>query len=163
MVKDINMKTFQTVQRVFALISALWVGGLIAIGYFVVPVLFSGLLDRKIAGMVAGNLFRIEAYISVGVCVTLMVLANLLVNRGLNQYRPIRWVLLAMWACSIVASFILIPWMESVRNAASVEGMSVMLSSSAALFSRLHVASSLLFLLESLLGVFLVWRITKSF
>ena len=155
------MQAFQTAQRLFFLITGLWVGGFLTIGYFVAPVLFSGLLDSQIAGMVAGNLFRIESYLSVGVCVALMVLANLLVNRGLNQYRLVRWLLLAMWACSIVASFILIPWMESARSTASFEGVPVMLSSAAALFGRLHIASSLIFLLESALGVFLVWRLTK--
>jgi hypothetical protein len=111
--------------------------------------------------MVAGSIFKLEAYLSLIVCIGLMVLANLLVNRGLNQFRLIRWLLLAMLLCSVSAAFVFIPWMNALRDNALVQGMPVMLSPSATLFGRLHGVSSILFTLQSLLGVFLVWRLTK--
>jgi hypothetical protein len=117
--------------------------------------------DRQAAGMVAGSVFKLEAYLSLIVCIGLMVLANLLVNRGLNQFKLIRWLLLAMLLCAIAASFILIPWMNALRDDALLQGMPVMLSPSATLFGRLHGVSSILFMLQSLLGIFLVWRLTK--
>jgi hypothetical protein len=117
--------------------------------------------DRQAAGMVAGSIFKLEAYLSLIVCIGLMVLANLLVNRGLNQFKLIRWLLLAMLVCAIAASFVLIPWMNTLRDDALLQGMPVMLSPSATLFGRLHGFSSILFMLQSLLGIFLVWRLTK--
>jgi hypothetical protein len=117
--------------------------------------------DRQAAGMVAGSIFKLEAYLSLTVCICLMVLANLLVNRGLHQFRSIRWILLAMLLCSIAAAFIFIPWMNTLRDDALAQGVPVMLSPSATLFGRLHGASSILFMLQSALGIFLVWRLSK--
>lgn len=148
-------------QRLFILIAGLWVGSLLAVGYLVAPAIFSTMTDRQAAGMVAGSIFKLEAYLSLIVCIGLMVLANLLVNRGLNQFRLIRWLLLAMLLCSISAAFIFIPWMNTLRDNALVQGMPVMLSPSATLFGRLHGVSSILFMLQSLLGITLVWRLTK--
>jgi hypothetical protein len=148
-------------QRLFILIAGLWVGSLLAVGYLVAPAIFSTMTDRQAAGMVAGSIFKLEAYLSLIVCIGLMVLANLLVNRGLNQFRLIRWLLLAMLLCSVPAAFVFIPWMNALRDNALVQGMPVMLSPSATLFGRLHGVSSILFTLQSLLGVFLVWRLTK--
>ena len=148
-------------QRLFVLIAGLWVGSLLAVGYLVAPAIFSTMTDRQAAGMVAGSVFRLEAYLSLIVCIALMVLANLLVNRGLNQFRFIRWLLLAMLLCSMAAVFIFIPWMNALRDDALLQGMPVMLSPSATLFGRLHGASSIVFTLQSLLGIFLVWRLTK--
>lgn len=149
-------------QRLFILIAGLWVGSLLTVGYLVAPAIFTTMTDRQAAGMVAGSIFKLEAYLSLIVCMGLMVLANLLVNRGLNQYRLIRWLLLAMLLCSISAAFIFIPWMNTLRDNALAQGMPVMLSPSATLFGRLHGASSILFMFQSLLGVTLVWRLTKK-
>ena len=148
-------------QRLFIVIAGLWVGSLLTVGYLVAPAIFSTMTDRQAAGMVAGSIFKLEAYLSLIVCIGLMVLANLLVNRGLNQFRLIRWILLVMLLCSIAAAFIFIPWMNTLRDNALAQGMPVMLSPSAALFGRLHGASSILFMLQSLLGIFLVWRLTE--
>ena len=148
-------------QRLFILIAGLWVGSLLTVGYLVAPAIFSTMTDRQAAGMVAGSIFKLEAYLSLVACIGLMVLANLLVNRGLNQFRLIRWLLLAMLLCSISAAFIFIPWMGALRDKALAQGMPVMLSPSATLFGRLHGASSILFMLQSLFGITLVWRLTK--
>lgn len=161
------MQTLETpnhmgAQRLFILIAGLWVGSLLAVGYLVAPAIFSTMTDRQAAGMVAGSIFRLEAYLSLTVCIGLMVLANLLVNRGLNQFRLIRWLLLVMLLCSIAAAFIFIPWMNSLRDNALAQGMPVMLSRSATLFGRLHGASSILFMLQSIVGVLLVWRLSKK-
>ena len=162
-----NMKTLEApnytgAQRLFILIAGLWVGSLLTVGYLVAPAIFSTMTDRQAAGMVAGSIFRLEAYLSLIVCIGLMVLANLLVNRGLNQFRLIRWLLLLMLLCSIAAAFIFIPWMNALRDNALAQGMPVMLSPSATLFGRLHGASSILFMSQSILGVYLVWRLTKN-
>ncbi len=159
--KILDAPKYIRAKRLFISISGLWVGSLLTIGYLVAPAIFSTMTDRQAAGMVAGSIFRIEAYLSVVVCISLMALANCLVNRGLNQFRLIRWLLLVMLAASMSAAFVFIPWMDLLRDNALARGMPVMLSPSAALFGRLHGVSSILFMLQSGAGVFLVWRLTK--
>ena len=149
-------------QRIFSLISGLWVGSFITIGFVVVPILFSSLGDRQVAGLVAANLFKVTAYSGVLISTILMVMSNFLVRQDLNQYRFARWLLLGMLACTVGAAFILIPWMNSLRDQALYLGLSVRESSNAALFNRLHGASSILFLTQAILGVMLVWRATKN-
>ena len=152
--------SYASAQRLFMVLGSLWVGSLLTVGYLVAPTIFSQSLDRQAAGMIAGAIFRVEAYVSLVFSVALLVFANLLVNRGLNQFRFIRWVLLGMLACTLCATFIFIPWLEMIRDQALQQGMPVMLSSSATLFSRLHGVSSILFLCQSLLGLILVWRLS---
>ena len=148
-------------QRLFVLIAGLWVGSILAVGYLVAPAIFHTLTDRQVAGMVAGSVFKAESYLSIIVCIALMVLANLLVTRGLAQYKMIRLILLGMLICAAAASFVMIPWLDTLRDQALLEGMPVMLSPSADLFRKLHGVSSILFLLQSALGIYLVWRLTK--
>ena len=150
------------IRRIFSLISGLWVGSFITIGFLVVPVLFSSLGDRQVAGMVAANLFKSTAYIGVLISLILMVMANHLVRHGKAQYRLIRWILLGMLACTVGAAFILIPWMNSLRDQALYLGLSVRESTYAVLFNRLHGVSSMLFMIQAILGLALVWRATKN-
>ena len=148
-------------QRLFILVAGLWVGSILAVGYLVAPAIFNTLTDRQVAGMVAGSVFKVEAYLSIIICIALMVLANLLVTRGLSQYKMIRLILLGMLICAVAASFVLIPWLDTLRDQALLDGMPVMLSPSADLFRKLHGVSSIFFLLQSALGIYLVWRLTK--
>ena len=127
-----------------------------------VPVLFSSLGDRQVAGMVAANLFKTTAYIGVALSAFLMVMANHLVRRGGDHYRIVRWILLGMLACTVGAAFIIIPWMNTLRDQALYLGLSVRESTNAALFSRLHGVSSMLFVIQVFLGLTLVWRATKN-
>ena len=150
------------IQRMFSLISGLWVGSFMTIGFLVVPILFSSLGDRQVAGMVAANLFKVTAYSGVVICAVLMVMASYLARLQAAQYRLARWILLGMLACTVGAAFILIPWMNSLRDQALYLGISVRESINAALFTRLHGVSSTLFLIQALLGLVLVWRATKN-
>ena len=149
-------------QRIFSLISGLWVGSFITVGFLVVPVLFSSLGDRQVAGMVAANLFKTTAYMGVALSIFLMVMANYLVRQGCDHYRNTRWILLGMLICTVGAAFIIIPWMNSLRDQALHLGLSVRESTNAALFSSLHGISSTIFMIQALLGLALVWRLTKN-
>ena len=150
------------IQRLFTVISGLWVGSFVAIGFLVVPVLFTTLGDRQVAGFIAANLFKINAYIGVGVCSLLMLVANHLVKRGNRSYRQIRWILLLLLVCTVAAAFIIIPWMNALRDQALQLGISVRDTSNAKLFGLLHTISSAFFIIQSILGIVLVWRSTKN-
>ena len=150
------------IQRLFTVISGLWVGGFITIGFLVVPILFTTIGDRQIAGVIAAHLFKINSYIGVGVCSLLMLIANRLVKLGNRSYRLIRWTLLLMLICTVVAAFIIIPWMNALRDQALQLGISVRDTSSASLFGLLHGVSSVIFIIQSILGIALVWWSTKN-
>ena len=150
------------IQRLFTVISGLWVGSFVSIGFLVVPVLFMAMGDRQLAGLIAANLFKLTAYIGVGVCGLLMVMVNQLIKSGGSSYRLIRWILLLMLVCVVLAAFLIIPWMSSLRDQALLHGLSVRDTSNANLFSSLHMLSSIIFMIQSALGIGLVWQASKN-
>ncbi|QWD84404.1 DUF4149 domain-containing protein [Polynucleobacter sp. MWH-P3-07-1] len=134
---------------------------MLAAGYLVAPALFTILTDHQVAGMIAGDIFRIEAYLSFVVCLVLLVMANRFVKQGQLQYQSMRWLLLAMLMCSLIGSVVLLPWMSALRDQTLLEGMPVMQSPAATMFGRLHGVSSIVYLIQSLLGIKLVWDAAK--
>jgi hypothetical protein len=148
-------------QRFFLLIAGVWVGSLFTVGYLVVPTIFANLQDRQVAGMIAAAIFQAQAYVSVLVCVALLLLANALIKRRVETYRNTRWVILVLLLISALTCFGLIPYMDALRQEALLLGVPVMASPSASLFGRLHGISSGLYLIQSLLGLWMVWRLSR--
>ncbi|NTX18846.1 DUF4149 domain-containing protein [Burkholderia cepacia] len=144
--------------RVFRLLSAVWVGSLLTIGYAVAPVLFKT-LERMTAGSVAAQLFRIEAILGVVCGVLLLALSNQQVRRGSSEYRRVRWVVAAMVVCVLVGYFALQPFMSALRVAAMDAGTDIANSPYASRFGMLHGVSSVFYLVESVLGLMLIWRL----
>jgi Na+-translocating ferredoxin:NAD+ oxidoreductase RnfA subunit len=148
-----------TPHRLFLLLTVLWVGSLWTIGYIVAPTLFATLPDRQLAGTIAGSLFRNEAIIGVIGGVLLLALSNMLVRRGDDTYRGLRWILLAMLLCILVGYFGLQPFMGALREKAAALGVAVAESPYKSQFGILHGVSSVFYLAQSLLGALLVWRV----
>lgn len=144
--------------RVFRLLSAVWVGSLLTIGYAVAPVLFKT-LERMTAGSVAAQLFRIEAILGVVCGVLLLALSNQQVRRGSSEYRRVRWIVAAMVGCVLVGYFALQPFMNALRVAAMDAGTDIANSPYASRFGMLHGVSSVFYLVESVLGLLLIWRL----
>jgi hypothetical protein len=144
--------------RIFRLLTVVWVGSLLTIGYAVAPVLFTS-LDRTTAGAVAAQLFRIEGVLGAVCGILLLGLANLVIRRGGNAYRRLRWLVTGMLLCVLVGYFALQPFMNAMRIAAVEAGTDVGHSAYAARFGMLHGISSLFYLIESLLGVVLIWKL----
>jgi len=144
--------------RLFRLLTVVWVGSLLTIGYAVAPVLFTS-LDRISAGAVAAQLFRIEGVIGVVCGVLLLALCNVLIRRGGDAYRRLRWLIAGMLICVLVGYFALQPFMNALRIAAQEAGTDVGHSAYASRFGMLHGISSVFYLIESLLGIALVWKL----
>ncbi len=128
----------------------LWVGGLWTVGYIVVPLLFSTLDDRMLAGAVAGNLFTVIGYIGLFCGLFLLISAC----RALSVYwlkarRP--QVISVMLLLVALGLFVLQPMMQELKLLELVKG-----SPQAARFATLHGFSSVLYLLTSLLGLYLL-------
>ena len=147
--------------RLFGLLAMLWVGSQLTIGYAVAPVLFAS-LERVVAGDIAAQLFRLEGTIGVVCGVLLLGLSNVLTRRGMVGYRRLRWILAAMLLCVLIGYFALQPFMNALRVQAMSAGMDVASSPYASHFGLLHGVSSVFYLVQSLLGAWLVWLLPSA-
>lgn len=145
--------------RAVLLIATVWVGSLWTIGYLVAPTLFATLQDSTLAGSIAGRLFRIEAWLALACAALLLGLIRS--GRALpdrRQQRLLTLVVLAMLLCTLIGYFALNPFMAQLREAAAAAG-GVWEPDARARFGMLHGVSSMFYLLQSLLGIVLIWRL----
>ena len=131
----------------------LWVGGMWVIGFIVAPLLFSRLGDRALAGALAGKLFTIIAWIGIG-CALYLILFRL-VRFGAGSFRQgFFWMTLLMLALLIAGGFGVQAILESLRAQALPK--EVMESVFRDRFMTWHGVASVLYVIQSLLGLFLV-------
>ena len=136
-----------------ALSVTLWVGGMWMLGYVVVPTLFKVLPDRQFAGMVAGRLFSSLAYI--GIACALYLLLYQLQQTGRAALRSTAFrVTVAMLLLVLIGQFVMQPILADLKVQALP--LDVMNSALAPQFKTWHAVSSILFLIQSLLGIALV-------
>ncbi len=133
----------------------LWVGGLWVVGYLVVPTLFATLADRQLAGMLAGKLFALIGWL--GFAVATYLFAYWFAEwRGQAHKRLDFWVMLVMVLMLAASQFGIQPLMAQLKVDAMP--LDVMSSAMRDRFVTWHAVSSILYLLQSLLGVVLVVR-----
>jgi len=131
----------------------LWVGGLWAIGYIAAPVLFSSLGDRQLAGMVAGKLFSLIGWIGLGSAAYLLLF--LLVRQGGQVFKgAVFWLVLSMALLVAASQFGIQPLIAQLK--ADALPREVMASVLRDRFAAWHGISSILYLVQSLLGLWLV-------
>jgi hypothetical protein len=131
----------------------LWVGALWAIGYLAAPVLFSALGDKSMAGMLAGKMFTLVAYIGM-VCGTYLLIHRLLSFGGSALKQGFFWAVLLMLLLAVAGHFGIQPILESLKSQALPK--EVMESMFRDRFARWHGVSSIVYLIQSLLGLALV-------
>lgn len=136
-----------------ALSITLWVGGMWMLGYVVVPVLFKVLPDRQLAGMVAGQLFTLLAYIGIGCALYLLIYQLQQFGRAALQRRLFR-ITVAMLLLVLIGQFILQPILADLKVQALP--LDVMKSALAPQFKTWHAVSGIVYLIQSLLGIALV-------
>ncbi len=129
------------------IVLTLWVGGMWIVGYLVAPTLFS-MLEKTVAGNVAGQLFTLMSYIGL-FSAGLLILG--LVSRIGTQVKQhwMFWVLLVMLVIILIGQFVLQPMMAELK----ATGLTDLNRSE---FGKLHGIASVLFLINSLLGLSLV-------
>lgn len=131
----------------------LWVGGMWMLGYVVVPALFKVLPDRMLAGRIAGELFTLLALI--GIASALYLLLYQLRDHGRTALRLSTFRITAiMLLLVLVGQFGLQPILADLKVQAAP--LDVMASPFAAQFKTWHAVSSILYLVQSLLGIALV-------
>jgi hypothetical protein len=146
-------------EAIYAIALTLWIGGLWAIGCIVAPTLFHTLADRTLAGVVAGKLFTLIAYVGTG-CAIYLLLFRLVRFGGACFKQGIFWIVLAMLVLILAGEFGVQPILASLRNQALPA--SVMEGVFRDRFMAWHGVASVLYLIESVLGVLLVWLHGRS-
>lgn len=132
---------------------AAWVGGMWAIGYLAAPVLFANLGDRQLAGFLAGKLFAAGAWGGLG-CAAYLAIFLAVRWGGAVVKRSVFWLVLVMAALTTVSLFGIQPLMAQLKAAALPrEVMESMLKDR---FAAWHGISSILYLVQSLFGAWLV-------
>lgn len=133
----------------------LWIGGIWAIGYIAAPVLFASLGDKQLAGMLAGKLFGVIAW--VGIAAATYLLLYRLVRDGAGALKTVFfWIVAVMLALTLAGHFGIQPILQGLKDQAMPQA--VMQSVFADRFQRWHGVSSIVYLIESVLGLILVWR-----
>lgn len=133
------------VSRARLLVITLWAGSLWTIGYLVAPTLFGTLHDRVLAGVIAGSMFTTGAWVSMACGVA--TLGLLAVSKDVTEQRRKTLVIIvaAMLVCLLLSHFGLRPMMAGLKEAGDK-----------AKFGMLHGVSMVLYLVQSILALFLV-------
>jgi hypothetical protein len=97
------------------LLLALWAGALVTIGGLVAPTLFQMLADSRLAGFVAGGLFRRATYLSVLVALVVALL-SLRLQPGRTGRRRAYWEL-APAALLLLSEYAVRPLLAAARAA----------------------------------------------
>lgn len=137
--------------RLRAWIAGLWAGGLVTIALVVAPTLFAR-LERALAGQAAGDIFRLEARVSLVLAVVLLLIERANAGRRAEAGEGSRFsaeltLILGAIACTVVGAFVIQPMMQQARLGQI--GLS---------FAALHVASTVFYALKSVLVLALAWR-----
>jgi hypothetical protein len=136
-------------QRFAGLLAALWLGLVATLALVAAPTLFA-MLERPLAGRLAGQMFRIEAHAALAFALLLFLVERLRRRRIGQAAAPSVELLLLAGAlfCTVLGYFGLQPMM-----AAAKAGEATRFS-----FGALHAASTAFFALKGLLLLVLVWR-----
>lgn len=138
-------------QRIRVVLVALWLGLVVTLATVAAPTAFA-LLERTLAGRVAGQMFRIEATVGLGLAMLLFLIERRVAMRraaagqGSVLSAEIVLVLGALF-CTVLGYFALQPLMEAARAGQGAYS-----------FGMLHGVSSALFALKGLLLLALLWR-----
>lgn len=133
----------------------LWVGSLWSVGFLAVPVLFQALPDKMLAGVLAGKMFTLVAYI--GMISASYLLLYAIAESGKQAFRQtFFWAAATMLLLTLVGECGFQPAMAELKTQA-LPG-DVMHSAFADRFKMLHGISSSIYLLQSLLGVALALK-----
>jgi hypothetical protein len=146
-------------QHLASLLITAWVGSLWAVGYLAVPVLFYAQPDKQMAGMLAGQMFSLVAYLGM-VCGAYLLLYRYFKYGRIALRQNLFWAVSAMLLFTLVIQCGIQPVMTELK--AQALPLDVMHSAFADRFKMLHGVSSIIYLIESLLGIYLVIKARQT-
>jgi len=138
------------------LVITFWAGSLWAIGALAAPTLFKVIPSSYLAGLVAGKMFTLVAY--VGMASGAYLLAHRIARFGMGAFKQgFFWIVTAMLLITLLGHFGIQPIMAEIRAQAAVPA-DLMQGMFADRFRTWHGIASIAYLLECVLGIALVLR-----
>lgn len=139
--------------------ATLWIGGLWVTGFVVAPMLFSTLPDRALAGLLAGKLFSLVAWIGIG-CALCLILFRFALFGTAAFRQGVFWIVLLMLALTCAGEFGVQPVMAALKAQALPQ--QVMESVLRDRFATWHRVASGLYVIQSVVGVVLAIQLGRG-
>ena len=114
--------------------------------------------DIQAGGMLADIITQYLANYFLGIAFIVLSVSNLLIKRGLVEYKRLRLPTIVLAISTAIVAFMLIPRMDYLRETALLDGLPVLYSDSAAYFTTLAALATSLLLIQLASGGMLVWR-----
>ena len=141
------------------LMASAWVGGMWMAGYIAAPVLFQTLTDKSLAGLLAGKLFAVTAYMGMVCAVYLLVYVYATSVKRLLR-RGIFWIIVSMLLIILLGQFGIQPQLAELK--AQALPLYVMDSPYAGSFRLWHGVASMAYLVQSVLGAVLLLKMYSA-
>ena len=114
--------------------------------------------DIQAGGMLADIITQYLANYFLGIAFIVLSVSNLLIKRGLVEYKRLRLPTIVLAISTAIVAFMLIPRMDYLRETALQDGLPVLFSDSAAYFTTFAALATSLLLIQLASGGVLVWR-----
>ncbi|ANJ00170.1 hypothetical protein A8O14_08815 [Polynucleobacter wuianus] len=118
--------------------------------------------DSQVAGMLAHLVIQHLSYYFLGCTFLILSLSNILIKRGVSQLKIVRLPSLALIFSIAIASFLIIPRMDYLRETALQDGMPVMLSPFANYFAILNSITLFLLCAQLISSSVIAWRLSGN-
>lgn len=151
---------YRATQRLISCLCLLLGGGLIAQLLSIIVVRMAS-SDIQAGGMLADIITQYLANYFLGIAFIVLSVSNLLIKRGLVEYKRLRLPTIILAASTAIVAFMLIPRMDYLRETALLDGLPVLYAPSAAYFITLFALSISLLLIQLASGMVLLWRQLK--
>jgi hypothetical protein len=114
--------------------------------------------DIQAGGMLADIITQYLANYFLGIAFIVLSVSNLLIKRGLVEYKRLRLPTIVMAISTAIVAFMLIPRMDYLRETALLDGLPVLYSASAGYFTTLAALATSLLFIQLVSGGMLLWR-----
>jgi hypothetical protein len=152
-----TLNQYSSTQRLISLLCLLLGGGLVAQLLCIVVVRIAS-SDIQAGGMLADIITQYLANYFLGIAFIIISVSNLLIKRGLTEYKRLRLPTIILATSTAIVAFMLIPRMDYLRETALLDGLPVLYAPSAAYFITLSALSTSLLLIQLASGGVLLWR-----
>ena len=153
----VDSDPYTATQRFITCLCLLLGGGLLGqlLSIIVVRIASS---DIQAGGMLADIITQYLANYFLGIAFIVLSVSNLLIKRGLMEYKRLRLPTIVLAISTAIVVFMLIPRMDYLRETALLDGLPVLYSASAAYFTTLAALATSLLFIQLVSGGMLLWR-----
>ena len=148
---------YSSTRRLISCLCLLLGGGLAAQLLSIIAVRIAS-SDIQAGGMLADIITQYLANYFLGISFIVLSVSNLLIKRGLVEYKHLRLPTIILAASTAIVAFMLIPRMDYLRETALQDGLPVLYAPSATYFITLSALSISLLLVQLASGGVLLWR-----